>query len=249
MSVTVAQLNYNVWQGLGQPDKAVCDLNDIHYAVRGALTLLTGQARASDNNQLLSVTNEISNLTDPPLSNNYDITYELEQTTPAWVEILRGGRWETLPIVGKQRLEEWYRNGRRACAFYAIDRDGEAVQIIDFSFDPRSSTIRVWFDQDAVFVGLDNSALIPDNLTILVELMAQQRVIMILQTKLAGQIESDETRKILEPQLAAWQQLYAHNLTEIEDWKRQFRVWKNRSRAAQSTRKLPRRSSKGFFGG
>lgn len=249
MSVSVAQLNYNVFQGLGQPDVALCDLNDIHYATRNALSLLTGQSRASDNNQLLCVTNEISSATTPPLDTPYDITYELEQTTPAWVEIKRGTRWEILKIVPKPMLEQYYQLQNPACSFYGLDQDGTSVQYIEFSFDPTADTIRIWFDQDAVSVGLDDLALIPDNLTILTELMAQNRVIMIVKSKLASQIESEDMRKILEIQLRTWSELYIHNTIEIQDWQRQFRIWKNRTRSAQSIRHLPRRSGKGLYGG
>src|SRR5689334_2314276 len=124
MSVQVAAINYNVFQGLGQPDKSLCDLNDIHYAVRNTLSLLTGQARTSDNNQLLSVTNELSSASDPVLATPYEITEEIENCTPAWAEIKEGNDWRILDIVNKTQLFQKKRDERNACAFYGIDRDG-----------------------------------------------------------------------------------------------------------------------------
>lgn len=246
--IQVAQINYNVFQGLGQPDAALCDLNDIHYAVRTTLALLTGQARSSDNNQLLSVTNELSRLSDPPLASPYDLSDEMENTTPAWVEIKNGGSWRVLDIVSKTRIEERKRGGIRACCFYGIDRDGTVTPNIEFSFDPAHETIRIWFDQDKVYTTLDSAALIPDNLTIYAELLAQNRVIMLIKRRLSDQLESEENRKLVQIQLQTWSDLYAHNLTEIKAWKREFQIWKNRTRSAQSKRRRPRRSTKNFFG-
>ena len=248
MSVSVAQLNYNVYQGLGQPDRSLCDVNDIHYAVRNALALLTGQVRSTDNNQLLGVSNELSAASSPALSSPYDITDELEMTTPAWVEIYIQDRWKILKIVNRTRLEQFRRQGLNVCAFYGLESDGNATQYIEFNFDPSQSRIRIWYDHDQVLSNLDAVALMPDNLTILIELMAQNRVITLIKTRIAQSIESEEQKKLLEAQIKTWSDLYAHNMIEIEQWKTEFRKWKNRSRSAQSTRNLPRRSSKGFFG-
>lgn len=244
MSVSVAALNYNVFLGLGEPDISVCNPNDIHYAVRNALSLLTGQARNSDNNQLICVTSELTNLTAP-----FEIPEgELDMCTPAWVEIKDGDRWKILKVVNRAKIESYYEQMINACSFYAIDQDNKTRQFIDFSFDPTRSTIRIWFDQDAVPTHLDNTASIPDNLTILAELMAMNTVIARLKIKLAQSLESEEQRKLLQVQISAWNDLYLDNEKNIAEWKRVFRIWKNRSRSAQSATRLPRKTGRYFYG-
>lgn len=245
MSVLVAALNYNVFLGLGEPDISVCSQNDIHYAVRNALSLLTGQARNSDNNQLICVTNELGTLTSP-----YEIPEgELEMSTPAWVEVKTGERWKPLKVVNKAKLEDYYEQMINACSFYAIDQDNKTTQFIDFSFDPANSIIRIWFDQDGVPTHLDNTAQIPDNLTILAELMAMNTVISRVKVKMSQALESEEMRKILQLQMSAWNDLYLHNKDEIVEWKKLFRIWKNRSRSSQTANKLPRKTGRYFYGG
>lgn len=244
MSVSIAQLNSNVFYGLGQPDTALCDVTDIHYAVRNAVILLTGLARASDNNQLLVVTEELTNLASP-----YDISLKIGMGTPAWVEVKKDEHWEVLQIVNKSLIDTCYQTSRRACAFYGIDDADQPTRYIEFSFDASNETFRIWFDKDGTAVTLATLISLPDDSAPLIELYAMQSVIPRIKRKLSEQIESDEMRKLLAPQIQTWNDLYLENEKQIPRFERLFRIWKNRSRSSQSSRRLPNKSGRGFYGG
>lgn len=244
--VTIGQLTTNVYYALGQPDASICGIEDTHYAVRQETALLVGLARTSDNNQTVNRTLDIDNLNSP-----HDITSAIGTSSPAWVEIKSGAdKWAVLRVCNRAQLPEMRQRGVIACAFYGEEYGGEGVtQYIDFSFEPDAETvIRIWYDQDAVLSGNAAQIPLPANLTLLIELKAQNTLIPRIINKLADTIESEEMRKMMQLKTQALQGIMMQNEMKITEYNRLFRIWKNRTRSAQAQSSLPARSGRHLYG-
>jgi len=252
MTLSIGQLNYNVYLGLGSPDASVCDHQDIHFAVRNEVLLANRELGDSDNNQRLAVTVEFT-----PTASPYDISTLLTgnaqtQThdTIAWIEIKRASRWEPMRVVNKVLLEEMYIRQVNAASIYG---DKANRQYVEFSYPVAANSTqayRIWFDEDLALFSLTNAfgVHLPDSLAPYIELRAQNTLIPRIVNRLANQIESEEMRKLVELQMLSLNNIKAQNSLDLVDWRQRYLSWKNRTRTAQNQSRLPSKSSRGFYG-
>jgi hypothetical protein len=240
MSLTIAQLNSAVFVGLGKPDKGLCDLDDIHYAARRVVSLLTRRTRSSDNNQIVSVTDPFQ-----PNVSPFEITNLLNGGTPAWLETEVNDRWKVIRVINKAFLETMYERNIMAASFYGLE---DKRQFIDFSYPLTSDSVssyRIWYDKDLVAYGNADELLMPDSFAPYYELRIMQALIPKITLKLA---EMNETPAKMQAQANAWKNIFTANALELVDWEREFRIWKNRNRTAQTQSRLPAKSGKAFYG-
>lgn len=246
MSISIAGLNSDAWFGLGKPDSAVIEIDDVHYETRKIVTLLTKQIRESDENQLLSTTNTFT-----PTASPYDITSLIGKATPAFVEILADGRWRPLRCVNVTDSQGYYDRGVNAASFYG-EEDG--TQYIIFSYPLTSAstaTYRIRYDADAVATSIAvDDIQIPDSFQPYIVLEIQQPVIMKIRRSIAEAVDNQEMKELLQIKLETWADLYKENERQLEtQWRPAWRTWKNRARTAQNQGRLPSRSGRGLYGG
>jgi len=246
MALTLAQLDYGTFIGLGSPDTAVCDHIDIHYAVRDAVCLLTRQMRTTDQNRTLSKTGEFT-----PTASPHNITSLLSNqhfANVAWVDRKNGDRWEPVQVVNRAELEEMYSRGINAAAIYA---DETPAMYIEFSYPVTSTsntTYRIWYDQDVVSFALNGTVLLPDSFAPYIERLAQNALIPRMESRMADSIESEEMLKLLQPKLNALRSIYLENEKQMIEWRNEFNIWKNRAVGTQYAGNLPSKTGRHFYG-
>lgn len=245
MATTFAQLNSELWLALNKVERHLCDRDEMHYALRRSVTVRTGQARASDNNQPVSVSAEFT-----PVASPHEITALVAKGTVAWVEMQANSRWQPLRSVNRVFLEEMFRQSINAVAVYG---DETNKTYLDFSFPVNSNSTqvyRIWFDVDIVPTVNTSEILIPDHLVPLLIIDAEQELIPKITLRLAESVENqdEQKRKAVMLQIAAWDGIKAQNAVNLKTkWEPLFRRWKNRSRTAQNMSRLPAKSGKGMY--
>jgi hypothetical protein len=245
--ILLAQHISNVWLSLGKPTQELCEQDQIHFAVRQALMLRTGQIFQSDNDQSLETSASFT-----PTSSPHSLAAVITtKFVPAILEQQVGNTWVPMRIVPLARLEYYRRNGTAAAAFHG-DRAG--IEYVSFSYpvSVASTTVyRIRYDlAEYDFTLADASgSRFPNFLATLIELDAVIQLIPDIAYKIADQIENEEARKLIAPKLAALDKKLAHaEMTRERDWLPLFRNWKNKSKSSQTSGRLPNKTSRGLYG-
>lgn len=241
MSVTLSELDNRVFMGLAAASEYLT-LEDIHNAVVQRLNARTMQSRTSDINVLLGTTAEFS-----PDVTPYDVTSLIGKSVPCWVEvkgllISQVQQWVPVRIVNMNQLSDYQRLGLPAVAFYGEEAANDTDQPTQYMAWTYLSgrPCRIRFDRDEQRTDLDADIIIPDNLSELVVLEAQNSLVPRVKFALAMRMRGDEElRKIAAPIMQSLTEIYAQNLIDIRPLVSQWKVWAFRDRAAQTSFDLP----------
>lgn len=252
MSVTLSELDNRTMQGLGSASDFMA-LDDVHNAVVQELNIRTMQARTSDINVLLGVTEEFT-----PDSLNYDITSLIGKAVPVWLEmqsvLITGSEWwQPVRNINLSMLNDFQRRGSFAVAFHGDEPDSDteqATQYASFTFMPLRAC-RIRFDRDNQRTAMASDIILPDNLSDLVVLGAQNRLVPRIETEIAARMRNDEELRSIAPALIqGLDNIVAQNRMDMVALDMQWRVWAFRDRsAATAFNKLTPASSANYPGG
>ena len=254
MTVTLRELDSRVFMGLAGAAEFL-DLEDIHNAVVQELNLRTMQSRSSDINVLLGTT-EIFHPTD----REWDITALIGKAVPCWLEtrsnnIDNGANngtigWQVVRVVNLHNLNEYRQTGAFACAFHGDETDSptaQPIQWVSFTYAPNRDC-RIRFDRDDQRQELDSDIVLPDNLSELIVLAAQNRVIGRIKFGMAMRIRQDPTLAASAPLLlGGLDHILKQNMADMLPLIQQWKIWAFRDRAAQTNFNKPTPSGRGLY--
>lgn len=251
MAISLSELDSRVMESLEAAQEWL-DLSDVHSQVVQTLNARTMQSRSSDINVLLATTAEFT-----PDSVLYDITSLIGKAVPAFVEI-KGyvgqdiERWQMVRVVNLNQLDDYRNIGAFACAFYgeepATDEDAQPTQYLNFTYLP-ARPCRIRFDRDGQRTALEADQLLPDNLSHLIVLEAQNSLIDRIIFKIGMDMRRDTALREIAPTIiAGLQGIKMQNLTlDIPPLHKQWMVWAYRDRAAQSSFNNPTPSGANLY--
>mgnify|MGYP003649536137 CR=1 FL=1 len=249
MTVSLGELDSRTMLGLASAAEYL-DLSDVHNAVVQRLNALTMQSRTSDVNVLLGTTDEFT-----PTEALHDVTSLIGKSVPCFVEtyvntVNEISYWQMVRVVNINEID-YYRNmGAFACAFYGDETSSETeqpTQYLQFTFLP-SKPCRIRFDRDGQRVALNADIILPDNLSELPVLQAQNSLIPRVKFKIALDLRRDKELRLIAPMItAALGDIYMQNMVDMKPLDAQWRVWAFRDRAAQSSFNNPTPSSEAMY--
>lgn len=251
MSVSLGQLDNRVFQGLAAAAEFL-SLEDVHNAVVQRLNTRTMESRTSDINVLLGTSAEFT-----PDAVPYDVTSLIGKSVPCWVEtkgdLLNGVQyWYPVRSVNQSDLNDYARMGAFACSFYSEESTGDVlqpVQYISFTFLPVRAC-RIRYDRDNQRTALDADIILPDNLSELIVLEAQNSLIPRIKLAMGMRLRSDEEgRRDAAAISQSLQEIYLQNVVDIKPLDAQWKVWAFRDRAAQDSHNNPTPRSEGMYAG
>ncbi len=249
MTVSIAELDSRVFLGLEAAGELL-DLDNIHNAVVQKLNIRTMQARSSDLNILLGLSDEFT-----PTASPYDITSLIGKSVPAWVEtkstVLNGvDWWYPTRIVPFSQFNDYQRMGKFAVSFYGEEADSDtdqATQFLAFTYLP-AAVCRIRFDRDGTRKGLDSDMLLPDHFAELIIMEAQNVIIPRLKLKLnMGLRRDEEGRKDAEAIREALTEVYMQNKMDIVPFEAEYKIWMYRDRSAQTNFNNPSPSGRSMY--
>jgi len=243
--VKIAGINSNVHTRLGYPGNELITLPEVHMCVRSRYALRVEQIAFSDQNQTL----EQMTFTPSAASRQVDLTGDLPAgAVEAWMEMKIGDSdyYRIVDVVNLAQLEALRREGRRSCAFHG-DSLGNRYVTFAFNIDG-NTTFRLWYDPHGlVSIANNDDSRVPESLNMLVELEASCDAIDKIISRLTRRVEAEDERKLLQLQIAGWQQLKTGFMTQVPAWEKQFEQWAYRSRGSQVSGNLPRKMKRGMF--
>lgn len=241
MSTSLGELDNRVFQGLAAAAEFMT-LEEIHGAVVQRLNARTMQSRTSDINVLLGTTAEFT-----PDETPYDVTSLIGKSVPCWVEvkgllISQIQQWSPVRVVNMNQLQDYQRLGIPAVAFYGEEADSDTAQPTQYMAWTFLSgrPCRIRFDRDEQRIDLDSDIILPDNLSELIVLEAQNSIIPRVKFALSMRMRGDEeVRKIVPAIMQSLSEIYAQNILDAKPLIGQWKVWAYRDRAAQTSFDLP----------
>lgn len=252
MPVTLSELDNRIFSGL-QAAAEYLTLTDVHDACVQELNLRTQESRSSDVNVLLGTTPEFT-----PDATPYDITSMIGKSVPAWLEmqtVLLSGItwWYPVRNVSLNQLNDYQRIGGLAVAFYGdepADDVSQATQYAAFTYLP-ARPCRIRFDRDNQRTAMAADILLPDNISELIVLGAQNRLIPRIKLQIAMRLRKDEEgRGLAGPLIQALDDIRQQNLmVDMPPLVAQWKVWCYRDRAAQDPHNLPTPQSSSMYAG
>jgi hypothetical protein len=251
LSVSLGQLDNRVFQELYAASEYLI-LDDIHNAVVQELNIRTMQSRTSDINVLLGTSAEFTADVIP-----YDVTSLIGKAVPCWVEtqaIVQNSMtwWYPIRSVNLAQFNDYQRMGTLAAAFHGDETSSDTaqpVQYLSLTF-LTGCPMRIRFDRDSQRIAMDADQIIPDNISELVVLGAQQRLIPRIKIKLAMRLRNDEVGRAIAPVvMGALDQLYAQNSLDMRPLEAQWRVWAFRDRGANTAFNKPTPSGANLYPG
>lgn len=251
MTVSLGQLDSRVFLGLAAAGEYTT-LSDIHDVVVQRLNARTMQSRTSDINVLLGTTAEFT-----PDSVPYDITSLIGKSVPCWVETKQNlvdgiDWWSSVRIVNQNQFNDYKNMGAFACSFYGDETSSttaQPVQYISFTYLP-VRPCRIRFDRDDQRTDIDSDIILPDNLSELIVLEAQNSLIPRIKNMLALGLRRDaEGRQDAALILNTLDGIYAQNMIDIKPLDAQWRVWCFRARDSQTSFNLPVPASEALYVG
>lgn len=226
MATTFAELNARVLEGLGNPDNDLCSLSEVHSANVSRHNTRASMAKASDTNTILSVS---ANFT--PTTVQHNITSLIEKGVPAFLEITRNGRFVPARVVSYNELYKNQLVGEIVCAFYGNDA---GLQFVAFNEAP-SVVCRIQYDADTQKVLMASVSSIPDTVSDLIVLEAQNHLIPRIKLKLAQAMSrSEQAKEELQPVFQALSEIYTQNMMELPDLVNLWSIWAFRDKGAQT---------------
>ncbi|HXG82654.1 MAG TPA: hypothetical protein VNI84_01380 [Pyrinomonadaceae bacterium] len=248
MAVSLAEIDSRTLLGLGD-DLPVewCSLDDVHSAVVQKNSVRTMQTRFSDTNVLLSKTKDFRAGANP-----VDVTSMVGNGVPAFVERLVGDDYVPVRVVNIGQLSNYENSNAIVCAFYsedARDAGGEVKRFIQFNNAPESFC-RIRFDSENVGVSIGDQSALPDALTELIVLEAQNYLIPRVKLKIARNLSRNENeRKDAQYITSMLDAVYMQNIIDIKPLAKLWEIYAFRDRNSQGQTTRPIRSGRNFYGG
>lgn len=251
MSASLSQLDNRVFLGL-EPAGEYLSVEDVHNAVVQRLNTRTMQSRTSDINVLLGTSSTFTPTTIP-----YDVTALIGKSVPCWLEVQAdtvGGQtwWHPVRNVSLVQLTDYRNLGAFACAFYGEEPSSDTAQptqYLSFTYLP-ARTCRIRFDRDGQRTAMTSDILLPDNLSELVVLEAQNSLIPRIKTAITVRTRKDsESVKYAAELKRDLDGILMQNMLDIRPLDAQWRVWAFRDRSAQPAFNKPTPSSENLYPG
>lgn len=251
MSVSLGEIDNRVFMGLAAAAEFMT-LEDVHNATVQRLNARTMQSRSSDINVLLGTSETFT-----PDETPYDVTSLIGKGVPAWVEI-QGyivneiQQWYPIRVVNMNQLNDYQRIGMPAVAFYGDETSSstaQPVQYMAWTYLP-TRPCRIRFDRDGQRTALESDIILPDNVSELVVLEAQNSLIPRIKFAIAMRMRSDEEgRKIAGGLASALDGIRAQNEIDMVPLFTQWKIWAYRDRAAQTSFNLPTPAGQALYPG
>lgn len=246
MAVTIAELNYRVFLGLGNLPDEYLPLEEVHNAVVQRLSARSGWTELGTPNTLRSTSEEFT-----PTQNIYEITSLIGKGTPLWIEQkLDTNKWIPLRIVNLADIGGFYENGIQACAFYAEDSSNaetDLAQFVEFAFLPPAAC-RIKFARDLLRKALNDKSPLPDETAELIVLEAQNTIIPRIKLKIAMNMQRNEQSRLdLQPVMQALDSMYLQNMEDARPLERLWAVKSFRASSNQHNFNNPTPSGRRFY--
>lgn len=252
MSVSLSELDNRVFSGL-QAAAEYLMLTDVHDATVQELNIRTMESRTSDINVLLATSDEFT-----PDVTPYDVTSLIGKSVPAWLEmqtVLISGVtwWYPVRCVNLNQLNDYQRAGAMAVAFYGDEPNSDTAQptqYASFTFLPRRPC-RIRFDRDNQRTAMASDIILPDNLSELIVLGAQNRLIPKIQFQIMMREGRDEkNRPFAQGLIQTLEGIRQQNMVvDMPPLIAQWMVWAYRDRSAQTSFSKPTPSSQANYPG
>jgi len=235
---TLSELDWRVYEGL-EAAQEYLDINAVHNVVIQRLNARTIQSRSSTANVLLTTSDEFT-----PTSVLYDITSLIGKSVVAFIETKWTQQsnlevWRNIRVVPLNQLNDYIAMGALACAFYGEESDTDVTQYVKFSVIP-GGVCRIRYDRDGTREGLDSEILLPDELSELIVLEAQNSLISRIKLKLSMGLRRDaEGRTDAKMIWEALNDIFVQNLRDAEPLYAQWKLWAFSDRAKEDNFNLP----------
>lgn len=228
------------------------DLSTIHSTVVNRLNELTMFSRSSNENVLLGTTDEFV-----PDALDYDVTDLIGKGVPAFIEQKGNGQddgsllsWANIRVVPLSQNNEYRQMGALACSFYGSEGasdTAQATQYVKFTYLP-GNACRIRFDRDGERTSLQAVPLLPDNLSELVVLKAQQTLIPRIKSALAMGLRRDkEFAPFARDVMQTLSEVYAQNAVDIAPLYALWKIWAFKDRSQEDSFNLPTPRSGGLY--
>lgn len=238
----LAELVDRTFSGIASPMPEICSLPQAHDAVVQALNVRLAFARHSKSNAAGSVTPEFF-----PNAITYDITEMIGGGVPVGCEVLEEARYVAVKHFPLDRLPEnpldivGY-----GCAFERQTNEitGETRIFVRFNVVPQQA-VRILYNSGAVVKDLEQSAQIPESVTELIVLEAQNILIPRINLAISMNLSRNENeRKDAQLIIASYNAIFVQNMQRIEPLKRLWEIWAMKSRQPNIGRLHTPRSSR-----
>lgn len=219
----LAELVDRTLAGVAADSPEICPLPEALNAVVQALNVRIAFARLSKTNSASMFTEEFF-----PNALEYDITGMIGNGTPVGCEILHEGRYVAVRHFAHERLPQ---NNLEligtGCAFEkrTVEATGQTTQYVRFNAIPQAA-VRIAYTSGVVANFLETDAGIPDSVTELVVLEAQN--ILIPRIQLRYQINlnrNDNDRRDAQVIVGTYNNLIASNAARIPDLIKLWKQW------------------------
>lgn len=208
-------------------------LDKITNAVIQRLNVRTMQSRDSSTNVLLATTPEFV-----PDAKLYDVTSLIGNAQVCWLEskwnlIDQIEQWNPVRIVPLIQLSDYENMGAFAASFYMEEPNSptdNTTSYVQFSFLP-AKACRIRFNRNIVRMELDATSLLPDSLSELIVLEAQNSIISRIKLSLTMGLRRDEAgRADAKAILEVLSEVYAQNMMDIHPLELLWKTWAYRDK-------------------
>lgn len=224
MAVSLSELTSRVFFSL-EAAKEFLDISDVLNAVVQKLNARTMQSRSSTANVLLSTTETFT--VDNVL---YDVTELIGKGVPCFVETRWTVQsdievWQNVRVVPLNQINEYRAMGALACAFYGEESDTQPTQYLRFTILP-GGACRIRYDKDGTRTALDSDIQLPDELSELIVLDAQNSLISRIKLKLSMGLRRDaEGRTDAKMIWEALNDIRMQNVIDMIPLIKQWEIW------------------------
>ncbi len=242
MSSTLAELVDRTLSGVGTTAPEICSISEAHNAVVQALNVRLSFARLSQTNSAASVTAEFF-----PNATSYDITTMIGGGVPVGCEVLEDARYVSVRAFGLDLLPE---NNLDmvgfGCAFetQTNEQTNESRTFVRFNVVPQQA-VRIIYSSGAVLKALDSGSVLPENISELIVLEAQNILIPKIQLRYSTNLNRDENdRKDAQLIVGSFNGIFAANQQRIGMLEQLWRIWAFKSRQPNFGRRATPKSSR-----
>lgn len=247
--MNIAELNSRVFIGFEDFPPEWIPLPLVHNASVQVLNVLSTQAKFSNVNSVISLSDEFT----PTDNSPYNITNLIGKGLPSWIEYKANETtWIPIRVVDLSVINSFYNLGALVVAFYGEDtgEDGaDVVQYAKFSNIPNAAC-RIRFDRDNVQNLMQDVLALPDNLSDYPVLLAQNKVIPRIKTKIALNLNRNENeRKDAQLLIGLLNDIWQQNMLDIQPLKALYNIWAFSERPTHKNFNKPTPKSRTLYGG
>lgn len=238
----IAELVDRTLSGVGAAAPEICSISEAHNAVVQVLNVRLAFARHSQTNAAAAVTPEFF-----PNDTGYDITNLIGGGTPVGCEVLEETRYVSVRAFA---LVDLPTNNLDVigfgCAFETqiTAGTGEARTFVRFNVAPQKA-VRIIYTSGAVVKGLEQAAQIPDTISELIVLEAENILIPRIQLRYSANLNRNENeRKDAQMVIGSYNGIFASNQERIRPLLRLWEIWAFKARQPNFGRRSTPRSGR-----